>query len=231
MPTPTPAAASPVEKTLLSTRVYARLRCDIISGRLAPGERLVELRLAGELHVSQGTVREAIKRLAAEGLVLSVPHRSSLVATADAIEARRAYRIRVALERVCVDDFCANSTAAELETLTAHIEGMRAAALAGDLDAVVRHDASFHRLVWERSGDPLLGRIWDLIEPSMRGLTRLSNRLYFADMAEIADSHQPLLEALQTRDASQAADLFVGHAQSVWHMIDADALALGEGQG
>jgi DNA-binding GntR family transcriptional regulator len=223
MPAPT---ARPLEKTLLSTRVYNRLRGDIISGRLAPGERLVEMRMASELEVSQGTVREAIKRLSAEGLVLSVPHRGSHVTTVDASEARHAYRIRAALDRIAAEDFCANATSADLDAMEAQIEAMRTAALVGFGDSMVTHDATFHRLMWERSGNPILARLWDLIEPSMRGLTQLSNRLYFADLADVADTHRPLLKALRDRDVELAADLFAGHAESIWHKIDAEVIAL-----
>jgi DNA-binding GntR family transcriptional regulator len=210
----------PVDKTLLSERVYARLRTDILGGRLAPGHRLVELRLAAELEVSQGTVREAIKRLSAEGLVLSVPHGGSYVTTVDADEARHAYRIRGVLDRFAAAEFCVRAQPADLDALQAQLDAMMTAALSGDGDRMVTHDATFHRLVWERCGNPVLPKLWGLIEPSMRNLTRLSNRLYFADLTAVADTHRPLLDALRAGDAELASDLFADHADAIWHKID-----------
>lgn len=209
-----------MEKTLLSTRVYDRVRGDILSGRLAPGERLVEMRLAMKLGVSQGTVREAIKRLAAEGLILSVPHRGSYVTTVDSFEVRHAYRVRASLERIAAEDFCAHATSADIDAVEAQVEAMRTAARKGDGDALVMHDATFHRLVWERCANPVLPRLWDVLEPSMRSLTPLSNRLYFQDLRQVAETHAPLAQALRARDASRAADLFADHAESVWQKID-----------
>lgn len=214
--------AGPVEKTLLSTRVYERVRGDILSGRLEPGERLVEMRLAGQLGVSQGTVREAIKRLAAEGLILNLPHRGSYVTSVDPTEARHAYRARAALERIAAADFCAHGTSADLDAVEAQVEAMRTAARKGDGDALVTHDATFHRLVWERCANPVLPKLWDVLEPSMRSLTPLSNRLYFMDLHQVAETHQPLVDALRAKDVDRAADLFANHAASIWRKIDSE---------
>lgn len=215
-----PPAPAPMEKTLLSTRVYERVRGEILSGQLAPGERLVEMRLAMRLGVSQGTVREAIKRLAAEGLILSVPHRGSYVTTVDSFEVRQAYRVRASLERIAAEDFCARATTADVDAVEAQVEAMRTAARKGDGDALVMHDATFHRLVWERCANPVLPRLWDVLEPSMRSLTPLSNRLYFMDLHQVAETHVPLVRALRARDGSRAAELFADHVDSIWRKID-----------
>jgi DNA-binding GntR family transcriptional regulator len=200
--------------------VYTRLRADILSGRLAPGHRLVELRLAAELEVSQGTVREAIRRLSSEGLVLSVPRRGSYVTTVDADGARHAYRIRSVLDRFAAAEFCVHAAPSDLDALQAQLDAMMTAALSGDGDLMVSHDATFHRLVWERCSNPVLPKLWGLIEPSMRNLTRLSNRLYFDDLIAVVDTHRPLLDALRARNSELAADLFAGHADAIWHKID-----------
>lgn len=209
-----------LQGTLLWQRVHEVLRNAIVNGELESGERIVELDVARNLSVSQSTVREALKQLAHDGLVLQLPRRGSYVASVDEESARQAYQIRAALERVAAAEFCANAEEVVIRDLESDLADMRAAAAALDPVRFVESDIAFHRRIWGATGNPLLPRMWSLLEGSMRGLTVISNQVYFRDLAEVAETHVPLLDALRRRNVRSAPRLFADHAMEVWRQID-----------
>ncbi len=158
------ASKTALNKGLLSTQVYDAIKGDIVSGRLEPGERMVESEIARTLEVSQAPVRDALKQLAHEGLVLQLPRRGSFVATISEEEARRSYLVREALEAVAATEFCAHAPDEDLLGLESILDDMVAAASAGDAIALMDADMAFHRLTWTASGNPLLPRMFPLVE-------------------------------------------------------------------
>lgn len=212
--------AAPLQGTLLSQRVHEVLRNAILTGELESGARIVELTVARDLSVSQSTVREALKQLAHDGLVLQLPRRGSYVASVDEESARQAYHIRAALERVAAAEFCANAPDDVIGDLESDLTAMRAAAKARDAVRFVESDIVFHRRIWEATGNPLLPRMWSLLEGSMRGLTVISNQVYFRNLGEVAETHVPLLDVLRRRNARSAPRMFADHAMEVWRQID-----------
>lgn len=210
-----------LDKGRLSDQVYAALRADIINGELAPGERLVEIEIARSFEISQSPVRDALKRLAHEGLVLQEPRRGTFVATVDEHTARRSYELRAVLEPYAAAEFCAHAPDEALPRLQALLDDLRTAAADGDVARFVECDSAFHRFVWEASGHPVLPRTWPMVEATMRALTVISNQLYFGHLTEIAETHAPLLASLTDRDASRAAELFGDHVKEVWRRIEA----------
>src|SRR5919206_3394464 len=93
---------APVENLTLWQRVYDHLRAEILSGRLQPGAELAEVALSEQLGVSRGPLREAIGRLAAEGLVTVSPRRGAVVRSLSKEEFLELYQVREALERMAV---------------------------------------------------------------------------------------------------------------------------------
>lgn len=210
---------------LLSEQVYDRLKAAITTGELKPGQRLVEQDLARRMSVSQSPVRDALGRLTRERMVLQLPRRGSFVAEVGIDEARQAYQVRIPLERLAAQLICqapAPAVAEVVAGLDGDLAALRTAAAADDVAAFVDADVTFHRRVWQAAGNPLLPEIWAMIESCMRGLTTVSNRLYYPDLPTVADTHVPLVSALRDRDAARAADEFERHARDVWSSI-ADA--------
>jgi DNA-binding GntR family transcriptional regulator len=208
-----------LSQTLLSDQAYMLLRGELLSAEHAPGTRLVESEIARRLEVSQAPVREALRRLAHEGLVLQLPRRGSFVAHLSAEEARKSYAVRAALEVVAVDEVIESEDPdlipALVGSLEEHLASMVAAAEADDVARLVAADAAFHRTVWEASGNELLTRIWPMVEVAMRNLTVVSNRLYYVWLSDVAATHRPLIESLRTRDPA-APQMFQEHALDVW---------------
>jgi DNA-binding GntR family transcriptional regulator len=210
-----------LSKALLSDQVYELLRAGLVAHEYEPGTRLVESEIARQLSVSQAPVRDALRRLSHEGLVLQIPRRGSFVAEVSTDGARDAYELRAALEVFAVHGALEHLTEDLLRDLDAHIAEMHEAADTDDMSAFVDADVRFHKTVWEASANSLLPRAWALVEPAMRNLTSVSNRLLFHDLAEIANTHHPLVDGLRRRDPA-VGELFRDHALHVWRVLISD---------
>ncbi len=228
MSSPSSSITGVVSRALLSDQVYELIRARLIVHEFAPGSRLVESEIARQLSVSQAPVREALRRLAHEGLVLQLPRRGSFVAELSTEEARDAYEIRARLEGLAVGGALEHLDDALLADLDGHVQEMLAAAEVDDLPAFVDADVRFHKAVWTASGNGLLPRVWLLVEAGMRNLTLVSNRLYFHDLTEIAQTHHPLVAGLRRRDPDIAGE-FTEHALRIWRLLAADAQQQADG--
>jgi DNA-binding GntR family transcriptional regulator len=199
-------------KALLSDQVYTVVRGLVLDGSLQPGTRIVESEIARRLGVSQAPVREAIKRLAFEGLVSVVPRRGSYITQISEAEAQDAREVRALLEesaaRQAVENFDADARQA-LEDLVA---GMREAARGPDLAAFRGHDMAFHRAVIELSGNSYLPRLWAVMESSLLSLRVVGDPGFTGSWTEMAEVHQALVEALASGNRGQAAAAFYRHA-------------------
>ena len=139
---------------LLKETLAARLREEILSGGLAPGQPVVETQWAPRLKVAQASVREAIHILVSEGFLVKQPGRSARVTKFSAADVADLYEVRAALEGLA-----ARLTAerrAEVSELERAIEQMSAAARRRDVQGVVEQDLRFHLQLCEQSGNRFL---------------------------------------------------------------------------
>jgi DNA-binding GntR family transcriptional regulator/transcriptional regulator with XRE-family HTH domain len=197
---------------LLSDQVYQVLRQRIVAGELVPGQRLVESDIARQLGTSQAPAREAIKRLAHDGLVSSLPHRGNYVAEISAEQATEVREVRVALEELAARRACARIQPRTLLLLEESVDRMREAARQGDIGGFREADVTFHRDVCAASGNGFLVRLWGAIEPNLWGLHVVSNPLYGGDWVAMAERHADLVEVLAAGTPDEAARLFAAHA-------------------
>jgi DNA-binding GntR family transcriptional regulator len=215
-PEPQPADEAPppplLPRQLLSDHVYALLRGWIVGGDLIPGQRLVESEIARKVGTSQAPAREAIKRLAHEGLVISQPHRGTYVARVSERQAQEVRDIRVMFEEYAARQAAGRLDPEHLRLLTEDVTRLRGAAEQGDIGAFRDADMSFHRHVCEASGNAALGRLWRLIESSMWGLHVLGNPRYGGDWGAMAEYHAELLEELRSGVPDTAGPMFAAHA-------------------
>jgi DNA-binding GntR family transcriptional regulator len=205
-------AGPPVERLLLSDHVYDRIRERIVDGELTPGTRLVELEIARQLGVSQAPVREAIKRLAHEGLVDHQPRRGSYVAEVSETEAEAARDVRAVIEQLAARGLASDCPPELLDALRGLVGDMRAAAAVKDIAAFRDLDLAFHRSVCLASQNPFVGRVWQLMEPSLRGLLVVSNPMFGGSWAAMSNAHDDLIEALSSGEPDRAAEAFHEHA-------------------
>lgn len=200
------------DPSLLSDQVYAVLRRAIVEGKIAPGERIVESRIARRLGVSQAPVRDAVKRLVHQGIVSHVPRRGNYLTEVSEEDAEQARQVRTAVEQLAAQLTGTRLTKDDVAELSDVVEQLRVAAAANDVAKFRELDITFHRRVCELSGNKYLVQIWSIMEPVMRGLRAVSDPLFEGDWSAMADEHGRLLEALRAGDPDKASALFAAHS-------------------
>jgi DNA-binding GntR family transcriptional regulator len=216
MTAPTPPDASlPAELTAVAEagakaaprvqQVTETLRMAIIAGRFAPGERLIESVLSTELGTSRGPVREALRQLENEGLVMSFPYRGAVVLGVSDDEVHEVLiPIRLTLERSSFARALEKMTDNDFAELGKQIWLMEQAGKANNLLKLVEADLAFHEIVILASGQLHTLQIWRTIEPRIRAYFYRYER--FRSFEETVEEHRTLLAALQTRDPAIALE-------------------------
>jgi len=188
--------------TPLRQRLKEALLRRILGGHYDPGERLVELRIAEEFGTSQGPVREALRELEATGLVTNIPRRGTYVAEVMGEGLREIYTVRGALEEQATR-IVTQRGGCDLALLQREIDLMRAAAVAGNVYGMIEHSVKFHRAVMEAAKNRLLLNIWQSLQIETR--TTITMLVEGLDLFEIAESHQPIVDAIASGNAEVAA--------------------------
>jgi DNA-binding GntR family transcriptional regulator len=180
-------------------QVVEILRSAIISGDYEPGDRLIEASLSAELGTSRGPVREALRQLENEGLVMSFPYRGAFVLGVSDEEIQEVLiPIRLTLERYSFAHALEGLTDGDFAELGKQVWLMEQAAAAGDLPRLVEADLRFHDIVITSSGQTHTVQIWRSIWPRIRAYFYRYGRE--KDLTTMVDEHRDLLAALQSRD-------------------------------
>ncbi|MER6952308.1 FCD domain-containing protein, partial [Nonomuraea sp. NPDC000554] len=210
---PDPVPIAPRQTALLSDRAYEAVRRWIITGQLPPGTRVVESDVARALGTSQTPAREAIRRLALEGLITHRPRLGHFVTEISQIEAREAREARVLVETAAARRATGRVIPAEVTRLRLEVTHMRNAATQGDIAAFREADLRFHRLVCALGGNSMLLKLWTTIEPALWQLQVVSSAMFSGDWNTMADRHGELVDALIGHDPEESARLFAAHGK------------------
>lgn len=196
----TDAGFDPIPSASRRAKVAQTLRQAIVTGRLQPGDRLLEVELAERLGTSRAPVREALRQLEQEGLVVTQPYKATEVVgvTQEEIE-EVLVPLRVTLERFAFRKAIDRLTPADLAQLERLVATMRYSGQAGDADALANADIRFHELVVERAGQPHSLQLWRTIEPRVRAHFRRDAPAHVDPLA-VAGQHQALLDAIRAGD-------------------------------
>lgn len=201
-----------VQRESMRDQVKRVLLNRILDGTYQPGDRLVELQIARELNTSQGPVREALRELEGLQLVESQIYRGTYVRGISAEQMYNAYQVRSVLEELAAQ-LAADRFKVDSAALVSEVEAMREAAKTRDLDRFAQHNAAFHRLIVQASGNPILLQVWESLACELR--TRI-NLVRIADRLEaVAQLHQPIIEALEVGDGETAGKLLRGHFDQI----------------
>jgi DNA-binding GntR family transcriptional regulator len=195
-----------------------RIRETILSGGFTPGEHLVEARIARQLNVSRGPVREAFKLLRAEGLVEEEPRRGTFVVRLEPSDVREIYQVRAAIEGQAARLLATARPAAALDELRDRSAAIERAIAARDVVAVSRSDLTFHGAVCVLSGNTRLYEVFTRYVPVLGALLRLDERLY-GSLDRLTDEHAALLRAIESGDGDEAARAFERHAEHAAELI------------
>jgi DNA-binding GntR family transcriptional regulator len=199
----------------LSEQVTERLRRAIVTGHFSPAARLKERELTETLHVSRTPIREALRRLEHEGLVVAYPHRGYFVRSPSFEEAREAYEARRVIEAACAE--LAAERADELDILKMRQAVQRGgeALRIGDTASVLLQNNEFHRLQAHAARNAVLEKQWvavwafvDLLRGAWWGHTPRP--------AEGHLEHGALVDAIEQRNGSLARELASRHVERAW---------------
>ena len=204
------ATRSGVENLTLWQRVYDHLRTEILEGRLEPGTELIEVALAAQLGVSRGPLREAIGRLAAEGLVTVSPRRGAVVRSLSKEEFLELYQVREALERMAVQLAVPRLTDEQFEGLAALNQEMESHASGNEVEAFFEANLAFHARLLEASGNGKLQELYRQLLGQL-GRYRLRSLTLRGNLQRSVAEHKAILRAAKRGDAERAAQLMAEH--------------------
>ncbi|AZH77559.1 GntR family transcriptional regulator [Microbacterium sp. Y-01] len=194
---------------LESVRVTRILRDDIILGRRAPGSRLVERDIAAELHVSRLPVREAIRTLVAEGVVVARPRTWAVVREFTYRDIRDFAEVREAIETLIFVFAAERHDETGIARLRDAYERELAAALVDDSETARIAAAEFHEIAVELAGNEMLAELIAVFLTRLRWLFGQHD-----DLVAMADEHRIILDAVIARDADALRRIVPAHLAS-----------------
>ena len=207
---------SSVSRVVLREQVKDLILKRILTGVYAPGDRLVETRIAQELGTSQAPVREALRDLELLRFVESAAFKGARVREVSDEELLEIYPVRAALEELAARE-AAVRLGGRVEPLETELEAMFTAADAGDLHAQVGHDVTFHRLIVEASGNAILLDTWSFLRVESR--TTITALRTGMEGREIAERHRPILDALRAEDPHRAGTALRRHLEEFAELL------------
>lgn len=209
----TPPAFSSIQVPDLVGVVEAQLQQAILSGRIAPGERIVEAELARQMGVSRAPVREAARRLESLGLLISRPRHGFAVRTVSPKQVTDLYEVRIQLELLGASLACTHATDAELAQLDARVDDMVERAETLSSPERVALDLDFHFAISALSGNHYLHRLFDNMQTEVRMFLALSEDSY-GDLKALAETHRPIAKAMAARDVGAAEQALRYHLET-----------------
>ncbi|MBW6398142.1 GntR family transcriptional regulator [Roseomonas sp. HJA6] len=193
------------EDTLsLGERAYRRLRESIVQGRLPAGRKISERSIAGELGISAQPVREALRRLEQDGMVVTLPRRGTVVAEMGPAQLGELGRIRAALEGVACALAAERMDAESLAAIAAVLKRMKSGTDAADHDTIDEANEEFHALIHRATGNLFLIRSL----ASLRAYDNLGRHRAVGstprDLPKALVEHRGIVAALKKRDPALA---------------------------
>ena len=182
---------------------YDAIRDAILSGRHAPGQRLVTEELAKELGVSRMPVREALHRLEVSGLITITPHKGAVVSHLSEAEVAEIFHIRAVLEGLATRLAAGRMTLADHKRLGALLGEMERAARARDPGKVLVLNRDFHAVIWRAARAPRLLELLENLYDACQRFRNLSVRLP-GRLNQITQEHRRIARALAQRDTAAA---------------------------
>jgi DNA-binding GntR family transcriptional regulator len=212
-------AARQIVRSTLPAQIAERLRDMIAADLLTAGAKLNERELTAQLRVSRTPLREAMKMLAAEGLIELVPNRGAFVANPSGTEVEDMLEAMGALEAMCGELACARATDAEIAAIRATHERMQKAYERRDRHAYFRLNQEIHRRIAEASRNATLQQLHETLNARLYRVRFLSNRT--DRWASAVEEHEAIAAALARRDVRAVRRLLREHLGHTWKKVKA----------
>jgi DNA-binding GntR family transcriptional regulator len=197
------AVADSLPYKALRDAAVLRIREAIVQGELKPGQRILEVEMAKKLGISRAPIREAIRQLESEGLVVSMAHRGTYVTMLSPQDAREIFSLRAALEGLAVMLVVQSKNTEIQSRLAKTVDEMQACVEAADSDGVIQADFRFHETLCRAANHQRLLDIWLSMSVQIRALLSITD-LQYLKPHEIVPRHRDLLEVMRIADAERA---------------------------
>ena len=191
-------------------QVLDNLRQAIVQRQLAPGQRLIERELVELTGVSRTSIREALRELAAEGLVTAIPNKGTIVASVSAEEARQLYEVRSVLEGLAGRLFVKNATRAKHNALVQALRRIERQVAKGS--GVLAAKNSFYDVLFEGGGNEALHMVVATLHARVSVLRSLSLSVPGRPAESLAEMHD-IVDAVLAGDADGAAQACSRHVE------------------
>ena len=211
---------------VLHLQVGTRLRQLIVEGAIAPGAKLNERALAEQLHVSRTPLREAIRMLAAEGLVDLLPNRGAVAAQLSAQSIADTFEVVAGLEGQSGELAAGRITEGELSEIRALHYEMLAAHTRRDLPTYYRLNATIHNQINAAARNPVLAHTYRTVNARLQAL-RFRSNLDESKWSRAVQEHERMIELLAARDGARLRKLLIAHVE---HKRDAVLALLEESE-
>lgn len=190
--------------------VFNTLRNAILTGELSPGERLMEIKLADKLGVSRTPIREAIRKLELEGLVVNTPRKGAEVANISAEDLRDVLEVRRSLEVLAISLACEKMTDETLALLYENIDAFKHSIDAEATSDIASVDVTFHDISYKATGNNRLIQILNNISEQMYRyrFEYIKNK---ESWNRLVEEHMNIYEAIKNRDKDLAVKSILLH--------------------
>ena len=190
--------------------VFNTLRKEILTGKLKPGERLMEIHLANKLGVSRTPIREAIRKLELEGLVIMIPRRGAEVAKISWKSLKDVMEVRQALDVLAIELACDRMTQEEMDKLRQANEDFKIATESTDTRKIAEADVAFHNIiVVSTRNDRLIQLVNNLAEQMYR--YRFEYLKDYSQHQMLVKEHQEMYHCILNKDKETAAGIASKH--------------------
>ena len=190
--------------------VFNTLRQAILRGEMEPGERLMEIQLASKLGVSRTPIREAIRKLELEGLVIMIPRKGAEVAHITEKDMRDVLEVRCTLEELAMQLACKNVTDKDIEALRTANRVFETAIVSKDVVNIVDADVQFHDIIYAMTNNARLVQIINNLREQM-----YRYRLEYVKDARthsiLISEHNDIIQKLSEKNAEEAKSVMRQH--------------------
>lgn len=193
------------DREMLHNRVCSVLRQAILKGDFKPGERLVQTELADQIGVSRMPIREALRTLELEGLIIMEPHKGAVVREIKKEDIQEIYELRSMLEALALKKSMEHFSKADMDALSAYHQSMLQTS---SNEEYVDYNAKFHDVLVSRCKS---SRLLSFIETVSHGFALDTPQIIPGQIQKSNKEHANILKAIEEKDADNAADFLAQH--------------------
>jgi DNA-binding GntR family transcriptional regulator len=202
-----------IPRAALHEQVAQRLRPMLVEGRIPPGAKLNERELAELLNVSRTPLREAIKMLAAEGLVELLPNRGAIAVSLSEADVLNTFEVMAGLESLSGELAAERITPQELAEIQAMQFEMMAAYTRRDLSAYYNLNSRIHNAINAAAKNPVLATVYNQVNARLQALRFRSNQ-DGEKWKRAMKEHEKMIEALAARDGAAMREVLLAHLRN-----------------